>query len=65
MTDGIRRGENPRQIAAEMLGNHGYTAAYRNALAGAIKAQAEGDNYQLSIWREVKLILSKSKNPEL
>ena len=62
MTDGINREEDPRQIAAEMLGKQGYFAAYRNALAGAIKAQTEGDNYQLSIWREVKLILSNSKD---
>ncbi len=65
MTDGINREEDPQQIAAEMLGKQGYSTAYRNALAGAIEAQTDGDNYRLSIWREVKLILSKTNDAKL
>ena len=54
--------EDPQQIADYLLGKHGYKAAYSAALAGAIEAQSEDDNYRLSIWRDIKFIVSSSNS---
>lgn len=50
--------DNPQQVAAYLLKEHGTEGAYSAALRGALEAQEVGDNYRLSVWREVKLILS-------
>ena len=44
--------DNPHQIVEFLLDKHGDEDAYNAALAGALEAQAEGDNYRLSVWRE-------------
>jgi len=51
--------ENPTEIAAWLIQQHGQDGAYKAALDGVLKAQEEGDNYRLSVWREVKALLGK------
>jgi hypothetical protein len=52
--------DNPHQIVEFLLDKHGNEGAYNAALAGALEAQAEGDNYRLSVWREVKQLLARA-----
>ncbi len=52
--------DNPRQIVEFLLDKHGGDGAYNAALAGALEAQAEGNNYRLSVWREVKQLLARA-----
>ena len=52
--------DNPKQIVEFLLDKHGSDGAYNAALAGALEAQAEGDNYRLSVWREVKQLLARA-----
>ncbi len=52
--------DNPRQIVKFLLDKHGSDDAYNAALAGALEAQAEGNNYRLSVWREVKQLLARA-----
>ena len=52
--------DNPHQIVEFLLDRHGNEDAYNAALAGALEAQAEGDNYRLSVWREVKQLLARA-----
>jgi hypothetical protein len=51
--------DNPRQITEYLLKKHGHVEAYKAALDGALEAQEEGNNYRLSIWREVKRMLAE------
>lgn len=55
---------DPRQTAAYLLQQHGHRRAYDVVLKGVFQAQEDGDNYRLSVWREVKLLLSKAVVPE-
>jgi hypothetical protein len=52
--------DNPQQIVEFLLDKHGSEGAYNAALAGAFEAQAEGNNYRLSVWREVKQLLARA-----
>jgi hypothetical protein len=52
--------DNPPKIVEYLLDKHGSDEAYNAALAGALEAQAEGDNYRLSVWREVKQLLARA-----
>ena len=54
----------PAQIADWLVQEHGPDGAYKAALDGALEAQREGDNYRLSVWREVKRVLATRKATE-
>ena len=49
--------DSPKEIADQLVEEHGITRALQTATEGTTAAQHEGDNYALSIWREVKRIL--------
>jgi hypothetical protein len=54
--------DDPQETADYLLKKHGQDEAYAVALQGAVDAQDAGDNYRLSIWRDVKRLLAASKN---
>lgn len=45
-------------IAEELIREYGMDHALKRATEGTFGAQKDGDNYQLSVWREVKVILN-------
>lgn len=47
------------KIARELIDQHGAEKAYREALESGMAAQKSGDYYRLSVWREVKRIISQ------
>ncbi len=49
--------DNPAEIAEYLISENSFEDAIHVAYEGTAKAQREGDNYTLSIWREVKTIL--------
>ena len=49
--------EDPKQIANDLIREHGLNDALTRAVAGTATAHHEQDNYALSVWREVKRIL--------
>ncbi|MDA1101174.1 MAG: hypothetical protein O2967_19575 [Proteobacteria bacterium] len=51
--------DDPNKIAKWLIEAHGPEDARRMVLARILKAQDDGDNYGLSVWREVRLILAK------
>jgi len=57
MTISANQNDDPKGIAEYLLQQHGREDAYQVALKGVMEAQAEEDNYRLSIWREVKALL--------
>ncbi|MDH3241580.1 MAG: hypothetical protein OEO83_13045 [Alphaproteobacteria bacterium] len=59
----ILRAAFPRRIdakviAEELIREYGMDHAIKRATEGTFGAQKGGDNYQLSVWREVKVILN-------
>ena len=46
--------ENAAQLSDELVQQHGIIIAQRLAQDAIMAALASGDNYQLSIWREVR-----------
>jgi len=51
--------DDPSKIAAWLIEEHGPEAAKRVVLDSIIKAQDVGDNYGLSVWREVRQVLEQ------
>ncbi len=51
--------DNPKQIADHLVKEHGHDGAMADVDEGKTKAASEGDNYGLSVWREVKVVLKK------
>ncbi len=49
--------QNPSEIADHLIKVNGLEQAIQEAYNGTTKAQLEGDNYALSVWREVQAIL--------
>ena len=49
--------DNPHVIAEYLVQEHGLERALDRATEGTTAAQEQGDNYGLSVWREVKRIL--------
>jgi hypothetical protein len=58
--------DNPSEIAEYLIKDNGIEQAIKLAHDGTTKAQLEGDNYTLSVWREVKRSLKEKKmvNPD-
>ena len=50
---------DPQEIATNLINAYGLDGALDAAIAGAVAAQTEGDNYTLSIWREIKAVIRK------
>ncbi len=49
--------DDPNEIARYLIREHGPVRAMEIALEGTTSANEQGDNYGLSIWRDVKRIL--------
>ncbi len=49
--------DDPQVIAERLVQEHGLERALDRATEGTTAAQERGDNYGLSVWREVKRIL--------
>lgn len=56
------RGDDPEQIAEHLTNLHGTAEAQNVVARGIADAQRDGDNYRLSIWREIRRIL-RSRPP--
>jgi len=57
--------DDPEAIAEHLIQEHGLDSALEQATDGTSAAQRDGDNYQLSVWREVKGILIKRRDEGL
>ena len=55
----MNRKDDPAEIASWLIDEHGADGAARAALDGTILAQDVGDNYALSVWREVRFVLAQ------
>lgn len=53
--------DDANQIADHLIGQHGIDGALETARDGITAAHAKGDNYRLSVWREVKRILQDNQ----
>ncbi len=53
--------DDPAEIAEVLIRDNGVEMAIEAAHDGTTKAQRDGDNYALSVWREVKTILRNSQ----
>ena len=49
--------DDPNQIAKDLIVQHGADGAIDQVRVGISEAHANGDNYRLSVWREVRRIL--------
>lgn len=57
--------DDPETIAERLIQEHGFDGALEQATDGTTAAQRDGDNYQLSVWREIKGILLKRRDEGL
>ena len=55
--------DDPKKIAAHLVAEHGLDAAKQVALDGVMDAQDTGENYRLSIWRDVRRLLDAWVEP--
>jgi hypothetical protein len=51
--------DDPEEIADHLVNEHGLDGALSVVDEGKLDAGSNGDNYALSVWREVKVILQK------
>ena len=49
--------DDPTEIAANLVAEYGLDGAKQTALDGVMDAQRAGDNYRLSVWRDVRRVL--------
>lgn len=49
--------DDPTQISDYLIGQHGFSGASDRVRVEVEAAKANGDNYRLSVWREVRQIL--------
>lgn len=54
--------KDPHQKAEHLVQKHGIDGALKATVEGVAAAQSKGDNYDLSVWREVKRILKEKKD---
>ena len=52
--------DNPNQIADDLIQQHGADGALDTVREGIATAHANGDNYRLSVWREVRRSTDKN-----
>lgn len=53
----MRMNENVKQIASALIEQHGIVGAVTSVRAAIAASHASGDNYSLSIWRDVRRML--------
>lgn len=53
--------DDPSDIVDYLIQDTGIDGAIQAASDGIIKSQQDGDNYALSVWREVKTMLRNKK----
>ena len=51
--------DDPEKIATWLIQEHGTEGAYLAAVDGASQALRDGEGYRLSIWRDVKRLLTQ------
>ena len=56
--------DDPNQIAEHIMEEHGADGALTAAREGIAAAHASGDNYALSVWREVRRALRDKQEAE-
>ena len=56
--------DDPNQIADHLVQKHGLEGAVNAAIEATATAYRENDNYGLSVWREVKVILRDRQDGE-
>ena len=49
--------DDPLQITSDLIAQHGVDGALASVRKGIATAHADGDNYGLSVWREVSRVL--------
>ena len=54
--------DNPEEISAYLIQEHGLEKAIEIAMNGVAKANSAGDLYSLSIWREVRSFLRRHRS---
>lgn len=54
--------DDPDQIADHLIEDHGIDGALEAVREGISATHANGDNYRLSVWREVKQALQKRRD---
>ena len=59
MTTRSKPENNPAEIADYLVSEHGLEGALETAVQGSEAAKQTGDNYSLSVWREVKRMLKE------
>ena len=57
--------DDPKQLARYLVQQHGSSeAALKTAMEGTADAYESGDNYALSVWRDIKRILQETTTTE-
>ena len=54
--------DDPNQIAHDLIAQHGADGALNSVRDEIASAHADGDNYRLSVWREVRRALRDKRN---
>ena len=54
--------DDPNQIADNLIEQHGVDGALEMVREGIATAHANGDNYRLSVWRDVRRILQARRD---
>jgi hypothetical protein len=54
--------DDSREIAKNLVREHGLSRARRIAVEGTATSKEEGDNYGLSVWRQIKRELNERTN---
>ena len=54
--------DDPSHIANNLIAQHGVDGALASVREGIAMAHADGDNYRLSVWREVRRVLRDKPN---
>ncbi len=54
--------DDPSAIAEHLVQEHGLERALDRATQGTTAAQEQGDNYGLSVWRDVKRLLRERRH---
>jgi len=56
--------DDPSDIAKYLIQENGLDSAIQAASNGIMKSQKDGDNYALSVWREVRALLRNKKTED-
>ena len=56
--------DDPHEIARYLIETHGIEGAFRTVMDGVERCHGDGDNYALSVWREVRNLLRAAEAAE-